>query len=306
VIGLTALAAAANQAERREPLGDIARQYGLPDPVRSGSNVLIRNTFSTLNFEPGGRKLVFDGVLIWMNGVLAPNGRGWSLAECDAQSIIDPLLRQRQVLASKPVKIVVLDPGHGGEDTGAVGRRGLQEKKAVLNIARRVKAKLQSCDVLVYLTRPKDSTLDLPARAAAASRYAADVFLSIHLNSARNGDAGGIETYAIASEGFPSTSSTRTDYSNCAGNRHEAANTLLAYYVHRGVLSLTHASDRGVKHARFELLRTAPCPAALVECGFISNRGEERKLGDSDYRDSIAEGIARGILTYISKADGGS
>jgi N-acetylmuramoyl-L-alanine amidase len=71
-------------------------------------------------------------------------------------------------------------------------------------------------------------------------------------------------------------------------------------------LSLTHASDRGVKHARFELLRTAPCPAALVECGFISNRGEERKLGDSDYRDSIAEGIARGILTYISKADGGS
>jgi N-acetylmuramoyl-L-alanine amidase len=89
------------------------------------------------------------------------------------------------------------------------------------------------------------------------------------------------------------------------GNGDDAANTLLAYFIHKGVLAQTAAADRGVKRAGFQVLREAPCPAVLVECGFISNRREEEKLMQSLYRDSLAEGIAQGILTYVGSCGQG-
>ena len=264
----------------------------------------LRNATSALQVELCSRKLVFNGVLIWMNGTCQPNGADWTVAERDAEASIDPLFRPRQTLARVAATTVVIDAGHGGMDTGATGPRRVEEKAVTLDIARRVKAKLRSCDVDVRLTRQRDEEIELPMRTEAARRWGADVFVSIHMNSARNGDANGIETYVIASEGYPSTASTKVVMVPSPGNHHEPDSTLLAYYVHKGVLSQTKALDRGIKHARFELLREAPCAATLVECGFVSNRREARNLTDADYRDSVAEGLARGILTYISKAGG--
>ena len=306
---LAVLAAApavrADAGPRRVALRDLARQYALPQPVRAGAAVLMRNACNALDFEPFSRKLVFDRVLIWLNDTCAPDGAGWTIAACDAQGVVDALLRPRQVLAATRVATVVLDAGHGGKDSGARGRRGASEKKIALDIARRVRVRLQSCGVAVRLTRQKDEDLSLPARTGLATQWKADLFLSIHLNSARNGAARGVETYVVASEGYPSTAAGRADAGACAGNCHEAANGLLAYYVHKGVVTQTGATDRGIKRARFELLRTASCPAALVECGFVSNSAEERRLNDSAYRDRIAEGITRGILTFVSKSGSG-
>jgi N-acetylmuramoyl-L-alanine amidase len=266
--------------------------------------VLLGNGPAGLRFEPGSRKLAVSGILIWMNASCLARGRDWTIAGCDAARIVDPLLRPRQVLASQRVRTVVLDPGHGGQDQGAAGARRVLEKKVVLDIARRVRSRLQACGVGVKLTRPKDETLALGARTAAAAAWGADVLVSIHLNSARNRDARGVETYVIASEGFASTAAARGDLRPCPGNDHEAASTVLAYFVHKGVLAQTRTPDRGIKHARFEILRSAPCPAALIECGFVSNPTDEARLIEARHRDAIAEGIARGILTYINRTGG--
>jgi N-acetylmuramoyl-L-alanine amidase len=200
------------------------------------------------------------------------------------------------------VRTVVLDPGHGGEDSGAVGAQRVCEKKVALDVAARVAARLRDSGVVVRMTRTQDQTLPLYQRPACARRWGADLFVSMHLNSSRNDDAAGLETYIVPAAGYPSTSSTRADSRSCDGNRFDAQNALLAYYLQRGVLSTARIPDRGIKRARFEVLTEAPCPAALVECGFVSNRSEARRLRDAEYREALADGISRGILTYISRS----
>ncbi len=85
------------------------------------------------------------------------------------------------------------------------------------------------------------------------------------------------------------------------GNRFDKKNTLLGYYLHRGMLKQAKAIDRGIKHARFEVLRNAPCPAVLLECGFITNKGEAAKVIGREHRAALAKGIANGIMSYIAK-----
>ena len=86
-----------------------------------------------------------------------------------------------------------------------------------------------------------------------------------------------------------------------AGNRNDAANTVLGYYVHKGLMLNANSADRGIKRARFQVLRDAPCPAVLIECGFLSNDRQEAKLLDPSYADKIAEGLTRGILIYLER-----
>ena len=106
--------------------------------------------------------------------------------------------------------------------------------------------------------------------------------------------------------GFPSTSqleyrTRRPEGARAITNYFDVASTILAYYIQKGVLSTTKSTDRGVKRAHFVVLQYAPCPAVLVECGFLSNRSEGARLANDAYRDTVADGIARGILTYASR-----
>jgi|GEM_PF-851883 len=289
--------------EHRVALNTLAARLGLDAPVRNALRATL-GSVRRASFELDSRRFFFDGTLIWLNAKCVAHGGDWAITECDAVNIVVPLLYPANALVTRRIQTVVIDPGHGGMDTGATDRHGILEKEIVLDIARRVRSKLEACGIDVRLTRSKDQELQLQERIDLARKFTADILVSVHLNSASNGDARGVETYALPGEGFPSTSSTRGAYSRCVGNHHDAANTLLAYYVHRGVLFQTGAQDRGLKRARFELLRDAPCPAALIECGFVSNRTEAALLMDSAYRDAIAEGITRGILTFISKTNG--
>ena len=287
-----------------EPLQDVGGRYGFSLPSELGNKITLKSEYTTMVFETNSRKLVFNGLLIWMNASLIKEHDQWAVTKADVTKIIDPLLRADEILASAGFSTVVIDPGHGGHDTGAIGGRKVYEKKVVLDIAKRVRKKLAAAGVAVKLTRTRDSTIGLSERVARAGEWNADIFVSIHLNSAYNSDAAGLETYVLPAADFPSTAG-KNDKSVSFGNKFDKANTLLAYYVHKEMLARTESADRGIRRARFEVLQDAPCPAILVECGFVSNKSEEEKLTQKKCRDTVAEGIAQGILAYINKAKSG-
>ncbi|KAM3090984.1 N-acetylmuramoyl-L-alanine amidase [Phormidesmis sp. 146-35] len=174
-------------------------------------------------------------------------------------------------------RVVVIDPGHGGPDPGAVGIGGLQEKEIVTDISRQVAAILEQQGVQAVLTRSNDIDLDLEPRVALAERVNATLFVSIHANaiSMSRPDINGLETYYFDS------------------------GLGLAQSIHSSVLQGTGVRDRGVRKARFYVLRKTSMPSVLVEVGFVTGRDDAAKLSTASYRRQMAEAIARGILQYM-------
>ncbi|BAY79007.1 cell wall hydrolase/autolysin (plasmid) [Nostoc linckia NIES-25] len=175
--------------------------------------------------------------------------------------------------------VVIIDPGHGGKDSGAVGIGGLREKDIILPIGKRIAQILQQNGVQVVMTRDSDYFVTLPGRVQLAERANADVFVSIHANSAGAGrpDVSGLETYY---------------YDSGLG---------LARTVHNSILQSINIKDRGVRRARFYVLRKSSMPSILVETGYLTGRQDNAKLRSSAYQNQMAEAIARGILQYLKR-----
>jgi N-acetylmuramoyl-L-alanine amidase len=180
--------------------------------------------------------------------------------------------------------LVMIDPGHGGRDSGAIGLGGLREVDVILPIAKRVASILESRGIQTKLTRDSDYFVGLDERVSMANQYNATIFVSIHANSIDGRpDVNGLETYYYGQEGGR-----------------------LADIVHRNVLSTVTAKgfylgDRNTRSARFLVLRKSRIPAILVETGYLTNEIEVQRLRRDDYRNAEAEGIARGIMEYLSK-----
>jgi N-acetylmuramoyl-L-alanine amidase len=171
-----------------------------------------------------------------------------------------------------------------------------------LDLARRMRVHLSHAGLKVWLTRDNDRKVDLSQRCRKAAEWEADLFVSLHANQAANKEAQGAETYVLPATGSPSTSNKKpSELAREAypGNRHDAANTVLGYAVQNALLSETGAVDRGLKRARFVVLREAPCPAVLVECGFLSNGEEAARLESDAYREQLAQGLSRGVMEYV-------
>lgn len=279
-------------------LHDFASRYKFPKPVTSENSLSFKNESTSMVFSSDSRKLLFNNTLIWMNTPVATSGNRWLVDKADITTVLDPLLRSSQYMTSGKPKIIVIDPGHGGNDEGAKGARKSTEKILALDIARRTSKKLAGNGLQVKLTRTSDRYLSLKQRSALAESWNADVFISIHLNHAGNKKAAGIETYIMTPPSLSSTSLSKPDKKIYSGNKHDTSNTILAYLLHRQTLNSTSAADRGIKHARFSVIRDVSCPAVLIECGFLSCLSEEAKISTPAYRDRIAQGIATGILNY--------
>ena len=178
---------------------------------------------------------------------------------------------------------VVIDPGHGGPDPGAIGIGGIRETDVVLEVSKTVEKLLIEKGVKVRLTRYNEVDLDLPPRVSLANRTEADAFVSIHANASRGKrrDINGLETFY---------------YSGWRGK-------LLAKRIQKQILKVSPGSpDRGVRHGRFYVIKNTRMPAVLVEIGFLTGRIDARMLEKSIHRKRIAYAIAKGILEYLSKA----
>ncbi|MDS3859299.1 N-acetylmuramoyl-L-alanine amidase [Thermosynechococcaceae cyanobacterium BACA0444] len=173
--------------------------------------------------------------------------------------------------------VIAVDPGHGGGDPGAIGINGLQEKVVTLDISQRLAQSLQKRGVQAILTRANDQELDLAPRVLRAEQIKARAFVSIHANSLSlaHPEVNGLETYYFAS-GLP-----------------------LAQAIHRSILSQIQIRDRGVRQARFYVLRKTSMPAVLVEVGFLTGREDGIRLAQSNYRQAMANAIATGIMRYF-------
>jgi len=177
---------------------------------------------------------------------------------------------------------VIIDPGHGGPDPGAIGIGGIRESDVVLDVSKIVKKLLSDKGVKVRLTRNSEIDLDLPPRVSYANRTGADIFVSIHANASRGKrrDINGLETFY---------------YRGWRGK-------LLAKRIQKHILRVSPGSpDRGVKQERFYVIKNTRMPAVLVEIGFLTGRLDARRLDKAIHRKRIAYAIAKGILEYLSK-----
>ena len=188
---------------------------------------------------------------------------------------------------------IVIDAGHGGRDEGASGPHGVREKEVVLDVALRLSHLLQNqMGAEVILTRSDDSYVDLPTRVAAANSAKADMFISIHANSAHSPAAAGIETYFVKMTSNPASLEVAArDRSGDA--RSEALAQLVQTSVSAGA-----GQDRGVKSAPFLVLLGGEMPAVLAEIGFLSNQAEESDLNRPEYRQHLAQDLLTGIARY--------
>lgn len=279
---------------------DVATRYGMTLRAPPGKHLYIQSKWTSLGFQVDSRELRFNDRLIWLHAPLTRAWGKWLISEADVKKIIDPLLLPSDFLGARGSRVIVLDPGHGGPDRGARGRRNVEEKRVVLDIAKRARAHLANAGLKVYLTRETDRYIELEGRAWKASRWGADAFVSIHLNSAASSSPKGIETYVLAAAGYPATAGGAADKTVYQGNRFDGANTILGARLQDTLVNKVKGVDRGLRRARFAVLRSAPCPAALVECGFLSNAAEETKMLSADHREKIALAIAQGVLDYVN------
>ena len=179
---------------------------------------------------------------------------------------------------------VVIDPGHGGPDPGAIGIGGIRETDVVLEVSKTVKKLLSDKGVKVRLTRKNEKDLDLPPRVFFANKTDADIFVSIHANASRGKrrDINGLETFYFR------------------GWR----GRLLAKKIQKQILRVSPGSpDRGVKQGRFYVIKNTRMPAVLVEIGFLTGRLDARRLEKTAHRKRLAYAITKGILEYLSKVE---
>lgn len=280
-------------------LSEIARLYSMH--LRMHKNkIILTNKYNTLEFEIKGRRSWINGSMFWLHKPSQRLGRSWCITKEDFNFGIDPILRSYTHLSKRLPKIIVIDPGHGGKDSGAIGSKGLQEKQVVLDISYKIKKGLELHGFKVILTRYDDSYPSLEDRIVLTKKVKADLFLSIHADGAASESANGVETFISTLAGFDSSNhyGGKGDQSTVSNNRFNAENAILGFAIQSNLLKTSKRSDRGVRRARFFVTRNAPCPAALIECGFLTNLKEEKLLSTESYRSNVSYGIVNGIRAY--------
>jgi N-acetylmuramoyl-L-alanine amidase len=233
----------------------------------------------------------------------------------------------RSLIRTLGLKIgkIVIDPGHGGHDTGTIGPNGLLEKDLVLDVGKRLGKLLESrLGADVVFTRSDDTFIPLESRTSIANQEQADLFVSVHANSSRDPDARGVETYYLNFTSSPEALEVAAR-ENAASDKsihelqdlvkkialkekveesHEFASDV-QQSLHAGLSAKTSGvRDRGVKKAPFVVLIGANMPSILAEISFLSNPGDERRLKTPDYRQRIAESLYRGISRYVNGLGG--
>lgn len=288
-------------------LGDSLRQLGLRElaPVRGDTAEAERHGLKgglTLYAEPNREFLQIDGVKVFLGAPIGLLRGHLTITRLDYDKVLLPIF---WTLPRSPIiRRIVIDPGHGGKDTGKVSTNpAYYEKAAALDTAARLKLELEKKGFEVILTRTSDKFLDLPERPEIANKLKADLFISLHYNAAGKGDntSSGIETYCLSPAGQRSTNSGKARATTNAepGNGHDSHNLFLAWFVQRRLLYSTKAEDRGVRRSRFAVLKPLRCPGILVEGGFVSSRTEGVQIAEATYRQKIAENVAAGVWDYV-------
>src|SRR5881409_3979546 len=281
---------------------NISRFYGFPAGVAAASEKSQLDAVKNpLEFVSGSREAMINGARSWLCFPLIEQDGKYLVSRTDVAKTIEPLVRPHRVPNVGKVQTVVLDPGHGGHDKAQVSRYG-PEKEFALDVARRLRPLLQAKGLRVIMTREGDYFVPLEVRAKIANAARNSIFVSIHFNATNdNPNATGFEIFSFTPRGAPSTSDNAVALSSFnmqPGSEVDAQSMALSTCVYHSLLGHIPEYDRGIKRARFAVLRLTKVPAVLIEGGFLTERGESRLISNKDWRAKLAAAIGLGIESY--------
>lgn len=275
--------------------------YGFTKLTRDGNRVTLENTKLLVKFTVGDTVCMMNGVkFVFCQPVATHEGRTY-ISRLDLSKLIDPVLRPNFIKNAANFQTVILDPGHGGKDAGAVNSRGT-EAGYNLKLAGKTKALLEAKGYKVVMTRTSDNYLTLQERVNLANAVRENaIFVSIHFNSGGS-HARGIETFTLSPPGVAhyGRGAIASDAASRAGNEHDSANAALATSVHGSILRNLgkNTFDRGIKRARFTVLSGVRHPAILLEGGFMSHARDAELIATDAYQNALADGVVKAVIKY--------
>lgn len=262
----------------------------------------LRSEWTTIDVQKKSRMLQLNRLPIHLGFPTVESRGQLFIAKADYQHVLQSILTP-QVFRPRPgLRRIVIDAGHGGKDSGARNDAyGLLEKNLTLDVARRLRALLKQAGFDVVMTRDSDVYIPLDQRPKVANRVNADLFISLHFNAAASSTASGFESYAFtpqfqASSKYPRP--TSKDGKRYAGNDQDPWNALITYHLERALVQRLGGPDRGMKRARWGVLKTLECPGVLTELGFVSHPPTAQKLRSAAFRQTLAQSLFDGIVAY--------
>ena len=280
-------------------LENVAHFYNLDSIKRASNDVTMTGGARSLRGAVGSNELYINNLKFILSYPISEVDGQLILSRMDLTKVIEPVMRPSKIKGAEQVNTIILDPGHGGHDNGATSVWG-NEKTFTLDVALRTKEALEQMGFKVYMTRSSDVFIPLEDRVRYANQFSNALFISIHFNSG-GASASGLETYTLAPRGVPSMAADGpmlSDYEPCAGNVCDAENMALATATHASMVYHSQLYDRGIKRARFVVIRDIKIPGVLIEGGFLSNPEDSRKIASTAYRQQMAMSIANAARNY--------
>ncbi len=257
---------------------------------------------STLSIEADARLVVVNGIAVYLSWPVARGPETLLLSRADIESTLNPIVAGVRPARGAPLRTIAIDPGHGGIDPG--NREGrISEKTYTMLLAKELGAQLTKAGFKVVYTRTGDSYVDLDDRAALARKRGAHLLLSLHFNAVGSGPGSsvrGAEVYCMTPARASSTNAQGkgSGSGSYPGNANDPQNVALAYQVQKSLVNRLGAEDRGVRRARFAVLRQATMPAVLIEGAYMSNASEAKKIYSAEWRRQLAQAITSGVIAY--------
>lgn len=278
---------------------DIATFYRFNRLERDGRHIWLRSPSLMLKASVASDDLFLNNVKFCLSYPVIEKDGSVMVSRMDLAKLLDPVMRPAYIPNPIIFDTVVIDAGHGGQDSGAPGIYGL-EKDYALDTAKRLSKVLATQGLKSKLTRETDVFITKDERYRIANTTPKSIFVSIHYNSIGGRGASGIETYALSPSGTASTDQPNktSDQANLSGNSRDAENIALATAVHAMVIYKVKCLDRGIRRARWTVLTGLQRAGILFEGGFVTNPEECAKIHTGDYRDLLAASICAGILNY--------
>jgi len=278
---------------------NVAQFYQLNNVSRTGNALSLTGAGHLIRGSIGSSEIFINNLKFILSYPIEDHEGQPIITRMDLVKVIEPILRPSRIPSAGLVDTVVLDPGHGGHDNGAWGPFGY-EKTYALDVAFRTRQLLQAMGLKVMMTRTSDEFIPLEGRVNFANRFKNALFIAIHFNSGQSA-ATGVETYTLAPRGVPSMAADGprlSDLNPCPDNINDPENMALACAAHASMVSATQMYDRGIKRARFVVIRDITVPGVLVEGGFLSNASDARRIATPEYRQTLAAAIARAVRNY--------